>query len=204
MFNKKNYYIILLVFLFSLNLNASSWTDWKEVDTNSLVPIVFTDINDVIGNGTFYSWYSEGKLDAGKIAYQYWTENYTENGYLLINLIKMPPSFVITGSGNDKKYIRDQAEFILNVERKNNPLKGISKKDIERYRDVYNNVVPYVFFDYDNSVCIIIKKGYYRGVSGYEEDARDVETLVAVYCKQNGTIDQAFAQRLINSIEIKR
>ena len=93
---------------------------------------------------------------------------------------------------------------ILNVERKNNPLKGISKKDIERYRDVYNNVVPYVFFDYDNSVCVIIKKGYYRGTSGYEEDARDVETLVAVFCKQNGTIDQAFAQRLINSIEIKR
>ena len=204
MFNKKNYGIILLVLIFSLNSKASSWTDWKEVDTISFVPITFTDINDVIGNGTFYSWYSEGKLDAGKIAYQYWTENYTENGYLLINLIKMPPSFVITGSGNDKKYIRDQAEFILNVERKNNPLKGISKKDIERYRDVYNNVVPYVFFDYDNSVCIIIKKGYYRGVSGYEEDARDVETLVAVFCKQNGTIDQAFAERLINSIEIKK
>lgn len=204
MFNKKKYAIILLALLFSLNSKAGSWTDWKEVDTISFVPITFTDINDVIGNGTFYSWYSEGKLDAGKIAYQYWTENYTENGYLLINLIKMPPSFVITGSGNDKKYIRDQAEFILNVERKNNPLKGISKKDIERYRDVYNNVVPYVFFDYDNSVCIIIKKGYYRGVSGYEEDARDVETLVAVFCKQNGTIDQAFAQRLINSIEIKK
>ena len=204
MFNKKYYSIILFVFLFSLNSKAGSWTDWKEVDTNSLVPIIFTDINDVIGNGTFYSWSSEGKLDAGKIAYQYWIENYTENGYLLINLVKMPPSFVITGSGNDKKYIRDQAEFILNVERKNNPLKGISKKDIERYRDVYNNVVPYVFFDYDNSVCIIIKKGYYRGVSGYEEDARDVETLVAVFCKQNGTIDQAFAERLINSIEIKR
>ncbi len=204
MFNKKNYAIILLALLFSLNSKAGSWTDWKEVDNISFVPITFTDINDVIGNGTFYSWYSEGKLDAGKIAYQYWIENYTENGYLLINLIKMPPSFVITGSGNDKKYIRDQAEFILNVERKNNPLKGISKKDIERYRDVYNNVVPYVFFDYDNSVCIIIKKGYYRGVSGYEEDARDVETLVAVFCKQNGTIDQAFAQRLINSIEIKK
>ncbi len=204
MFNKKNYAIILLALLFSLNSKAGSWTDWKEVDTISFVPITFTDINDVIGNGTFYSWYSEGKLDAGKIAYQYWTENYTENGYLLINLVKMPPSFVITGSGNDKKYIRDQAEFILNVERKNNPLKGISKKDIERYRDVYNNVVPYVFFDYDNSVCIIIKKGYYRGTSGYEEDARDVETLVAVFCKQNGTIDQAFAQRLINSIEIKK
>lgn len=204
MFNKKKYAIILLALLFSLNSKAGSWTDWKEVDTISFVPITFTDINDVIGNGTFYSWYSEGKLDAGKIAYQYWTENYTENGYLLINLIKMPPSFVITGSGNDKKYIRDQAEFILNVERKNNPLKGISKKDIERYRDVYNNVVPYVFFDYDNSVCIIIKKGYYRGVSGYEEDARDVETLVAVFCKQNGTIDQAFAERLINSIEIKK
>ena len=204
MFNKKNYAIILLALLFSLNSKAGSWTDWKEVDTISFVPITFTDINDVIGNGTFYSWYSEGKLDAGKIAYQYWTENYTENGYLLINLVKMPPSFVITGSGNDKKYIRDQAEFILNVERKNNPLKGISKKDIERYRDVYNNVVPYVFFDYDNSVCIIIKKGYYRGTSGYEEDARDVETLVAVFCKQNGTIDQDFAQRLINSIEIKK
>ena len=204
MFNKKNYAIILLALLFSLNSKAGSWTDWKEVDTISFVPITFTDINDVIGNGTFYSWYSEGKLDAGKIAYQYWTENYTENGYLLINLIKMPPSFVITGSGNDKKYIRDQAEFILNVERKNNPLKGISKKDIERYRDVYNNVVPYVFFDYDNSVCVIIKKGYYRGTSGYEEDARDVETLVAVFCKQNGTIDQAFAERLINSIEIKK
>ena len=53
-----------------------------------------------------HSCSSEGKLDAGKIAYQYWIENYTENGYLLINLVKMPPSFVIASSGNDKKYIR--------------------------------------------------------------------------------------------------
>ena len=204
MLNKNNFFAILLVLLFSFNSKASSWTDWQEVDTASFVPIIFTDINDVIGNGTFYSWYSEGKMDAGKTAYQYWIENYTENGYLLINLVTMPPGFVIKGSGNDKKYIRDEAEFILNVDRKNNPLKDISKKDIERYRDVYNNVVPYVFFDYDNSVCIIIKKGYYKGESGYEEDARDVETLVAVFCKQNGPIDQTFAQRLINSIEIKK
>ena len=204
MSNKKNYFVILLVLLFSINTKASSWTDWQEVDTTSFVPITFTNINDVIGNGAFYSWISEGKMDAGKKAYQYWVENYTENGYLFIDLLIMPPGFVITGSGNDKKYLKDQAEYILNVDRKNNPLKSISKKDIERYRDVYNNVVPYVFFDYDNSACIIIKKGYYRGQSGYVEDSRDVETLVAVFCKQDGTINQAFAQRLINSIEIKK
>ena len=204
MFNKKNYGIILLVLLFSLNSKASSWTDWKEVDNISFVPIIFTDINDVIGNGTFYSWHSEGKMDAGKKAHQYWIENYTENGYLLISYLKMPPAWVIRDSGNDKKYLKQQAQFLLNLDRKNNPLKSISKKDIERFRDVYNNVVPYVFFDYDNSVCVIIKKGYYRNESGYVVAAEDDETLVAIFCKQNGTIDQAFAQRLINSIEIKK
>ena len=136
MSNKKNYFVILLVLLFSINTKASSWTDWQEVDTTSFVPIIFTDINDVIGNGAFYSWISEGKMDAGKKAYQYWVENYTENGYLFIDLLIMPPGFVITGSGNDKKYLKDQAQYILNVDRKNNPLKSISKKDIERYREI--------------------------------------------------------------------
>ena len=117
MFNKKNYGIILLVLLFSLNSKASSWTDWKEVDTISFVPIIFTDINDVIGNGTFYSWHSEGKMDAGKKAHQYWIENYTDKGYLFISYLKMPPTWLIRDSGNDKKYLKEQAKFLLNVDR---------------------------------------------------------------------------------------
>ena len=143
-------------------------------------------------------------MDAGKKAHQYLIENYTDNGYLFISYLKMPSGWVISDSGNDKKYIKQQAQFLLNVDRKNNPLKSISKKDIERFRDVYNNVVAYVFFDYDNSVCVIIKKGYYRNESGYVVAAEDDETLAAIFCKQNGIIDHAFAQRLINSIEIKK
>ena len=116
----------------------------------------------------------------------------------------MPPAWVIKDSGNDKKYLKQQAQILLNVDRKKNPLKSISKKDIERFRDVYNNVVPYVIFDYDNSVCVIIKKGYHKNESGYVVSANDDETLVAIFCKQNGIIDQAFVQRFINSIEIKK
>ena len=193
-----------VILFFSFNINAGSWTNWKQVDTHSFVPIIFTNLSDVIGNGPINSWYSENKLDAGKLAVNYWIENYTDQGYLLINYLKMPPAWYITDSGNDRKYLKEQAQFILNVERKSNPLKSISKKDIERYRDVYNNVVPYVLFDFDNSVCLIFKKGYYKNESGYVVAAHDDETLVGIFCKNNGSIDSSLVENIINSIDVKK
>ena len=72
----------------------------------------------------------------------------------------MPPGWHITGSGNDKKYIIRKGEYLLNIE--NNPLDRIKKRDIERYRDIHDNVVAYVYFDHEDLSCIIFKKGYFK------------------------------------------
>ena len=198
---KKVILTFILLFFLSLNLKASKWTDWK--DTN-FVPIKFNDIQQLIGNGSFINSYSEGKMDAGKKATQYWIENYSSEGYLILNYLKMPQGWIITDSGNDKKYIISEAQYLLNVDRKDNPIRKIKKRDIERYRDVHNNVVPYVFFDYENSSCIIFKKGFFKRDSGFVVSANDDETLSGVFCKNQDTIDQNFAHQLINSIQVKQ
>ena len=143
-------------------------------------------------------------MDAGKKAEQYWIENYSSEGFLLLSYLKMPQGWIITDSGNDKKYIISQAQYLLNIERKNNPIRKIKKRDIERYRDIYNNVVPYVFFDYEDSSCIIFKKGFFKRDSGFVASANDDETLSGVFCKNQGAIDQNFANQLIDSIQVKK
>ena len=120
-------------------------------------------------------------MDAGKKTHQYGWELYWK--WIFINsYLKMPPAWVIRDSGNDKKYLKQQAQFLLNLDRKNNPLKVLVKKDW-RFRDQYPIVNPLCIFDFDNLVCAIIKKGYYGNESGYVVAAEDDETLVAI-CKQ--------------------
>ena len=197
--------ILSLTTLISLILISSqiksakqTWTDWKEV---SYTPLEFGDIYSLIGDGSFTNWYSQGKMDAGKKAHQYWMENYTNKGFIIIEYLAMPPAWHITGSGNDKKYIISKGGYLLNTE--NNPLDRIKKRDIERYRDIYNNVVAYVYFDHEGSSCIIFKKGYFKNQSGYVPSTHDSETLVGIYCKDSGPIDEIFAHELIDLIQLK-
>ena len=196
-------FIITLIsfILFSTILKAveQTWTEWEKV---KYTPLEFEDISNLIGNGSFTNWYSEGKMDAGKKAQQFWIENYTNKGFIIIEYLAMPPGWHITGSGNDKKYIIRKSEYLLNTE--NNPLGRIKKRDIERYRDIHNNVVAYVYFDHEGSSCIIIKKGYFKNQSGYVASAHDSETLVGIFCKNSGTIDEIFAHQLIDAMELKK
>ena len=193
--------ILISLFLFSTILKAieQTWSDYEKIKYS---PLVFEDISSLIGNGSFTNWYSEGKMDAGKKAHHYWIENYTDKGFFVIEYLAMPPGWHITGSGNDKKFITKKAEYLLNT--KNNPLKRLKKRDIERHRDINNNVVAYVYFDFEGSSCIIFKKGYFRTQSGFVPSAHDSETLVGVFCKNSGTIDEIFAQQLIDSTELKQ
>ena len=85
-----------------------------------------------------------------------------------------------------------------------NAIESLKKRDIERYRDIHNNVVAYVYFDHEGSSCIIFKKGYFKTQSGYVPSSHDSETLVGVFCKNSGTIDEIFAHQLINSMELKQ
>ena len=62
---------LISLILFSTILKAveQTWTDWEQVKYS---PLGFEDISNLIGNGSFEYWYSEGKLDAGKKGEQYW------------------------------------------------------------------------------------------------------------------------------------
>ena len=191
--------ISLILFSTILKAVEQTWTDWEKVTYS---PLVFEDISNLIGNGSFTNWHSEGKMDAGKKAHHYWIENYTNKGFIIIDYLAMPPAWVITGSGNDKKYLIRKAEYLLNT--KNNPLKRLKKRDIERYRDIHDNVVAYVYFDHEGSSCIIFKKGYFKNQSGYVASAQDSETLVGIFCKNSGTVDEIFAHQLIDAMEVKK
>ena len=200
---KKIPFLIVLIslILFSTILKAveQTWTDWEKVKYS---PLEFEDISNLIGNGSFEHWYSEGKLDAGKKGEQYWIQNYTDKGFIIIEYLAMPPGWVIAGSGNDKKYIIRKSGYLLNTN--NPPLDRIKKRDIHRYRDIYDNVVAYVYFDHEGSSCLIFKKGYFKNTSGYVASAQDSETLVGIFCKNSGTIDEIFAHQLIDAMELKK
>ena len=199
---KKSLLILTLISLLFISTQIKSakqtWADWKEV---TYIPLEFGDINILIGDGPFTNWYSEGRMDAGKKAHQYWIENYTNKGFIIIEYLAMPAAWHISNSGNDKKYIIQKGEYLLNTE--NNPLERIKKRDIERYRDIYNNVVAYVYFDHEGSSCVIFKKGYFKNQSGYVPSTHDSETLVGIYCTEYGTIDEIIAHEFIDAVQVK-
>lgn len=195
-------FIIFILILFNCNIVLSSdWTEWREISNQSL-PLKIDNISDIIGQSEFSGWISEANFQGGK-AKNYWIENYFTKGFILIDYLKFPPTWVIRDSGNDKKYIISKVGYLLNLDRRNNPIKNISKKDIERYRDVENNVVPHVFFQFENQECLIINKGYYKRETGYIRSVEDDETLSILFCKNSGIINSNTAQILIDSIQIK-
>jgi len=132
-------------------------------------------------------------------------ENYSDKGFLLIEHVKFPPAWVIRKSGNDKKYISMKTAWLLNVDDRDNPLKKIRKKEITRYRDLEDNVVAYVHFKFENSGCVVFKKGYYTQESGYVTAADDDETLVALFCSNNDTfINDSDVEGIIEGINVKQ
>jgi hypothetical protein len=194
-------FLISIILLSSNYVRASKWSEWKEI-SNQSIPLNFISIDNLIGNSNFSGWITEAKLQGGK-AKQYWIESYFSEGFILIDYIKFPPAWVITGSENDRKYIISKAGNLLGLERKNNPIKNISKKDIERYRDIENNVTPYVYFQFDNQECVIFNKGYYKRESGYIQSVEDDETLTVLFCKYSGLIENDFVHKLIDSIQLR-
>ena len=199
--NSLKIFLVSIILLSSNLVWASKWSEWKEISSQS-IPLNFNSIDSLIGNSDFSGWITEAKLQGGK-AKQYWIENYFSEGFILIDYIKFPPAWVITGSENDRKYIISKVGNLLGLERKNNPIKNISKKDIERYRDVENNVTPHIYFQFDNKECVIFNKGYYKREAGYIQSAEDDETLTVLFCKNSGVIENDFVHALIDSIQLK-
>mgnify|MGYP006209457575 CR=1 FL=1 len=194
-------FLVSIILLSSNHVWANEWSEWKELSRQS-IPLNFNNVDSLIDNSDFSGWMSEQKLQGGK-AKQYWIENYFSEGFIIIDYYKLPAGWIITGSQNDRKYIISKVEYLLNIERKNNPIKDISKKDIERYRDVENNVTPHVYFQFDSQECVVFNKGYFKRDSGYRESSDDDETLSVLFCKNSGVIEKDFAHKLIDSIQLK-
>lgn len=193
--------LVSIILLLSNNVLASEWSEWKEI-SNQSIPLNFNNIDDLIGNSDFSGWATEAKLQGGD-AKQYWIENSFSEGFILIDYYKLPPAWVITGSENDRKYITSKVGNFLGLENKNNPLKNISKKDIDRYRDVENNVTAYIYFQFENQECVVFKKGYYKRDFGYTQAVEDDETLTVLFCKYSGFIENDFVHQLIDSIQVR-
>ena len=197
----KKLFIIALVFFITSFAKAADWGEWKTINS-SAIPLNLNNISNIIGQTSFSAWRMDGKFEGAK-GFVIWVENYSNEGKLIIEYVKFPPAWVIVGSGNDKKLLINKTASLLNVDKKNNPLKRLSKNEIERYRDIENNVVPHVFFSYDNNSCLVFNKGYYKRESGYVKSSEDDETLTAVFCKYSGSLSESDAHQLIDSIQVK-
>tara|TARA_Y100001970_G_C13882050_1_gene674315 strand:+ start:103 stop:702 length:600 start_codon:yes stop_codon:yes gene_type:complete len=198
----KKLFISILILFFSNFAIADEWSQWKSINANA-IPLSFNNINNVIGDLNPDAWKTEASFDGSK-AFQIWVENYSNIGSLIIDYIKFPPTWVIKGSANDRNYIKEAALRLLGVDKKNNPLKNLSKSEIERYRDTENNVVPYVFFSFENQVCIIFNKGYYKREDGFINSPDDDETLTVLFCKYEGNISESDVNNLIDGIQVKQ
>ena len=193
--------IISMLVFFSKSINAGEWSEWKEVPI-SAIPLNYERIYNILKSPKISSWLSKANLEGGK-AFNYYINITSSLGFARINYLKFPPGWVITGSENDRKYLISNVEFLLNIKNKNNPIKNVSKKNIERYRDINNTVVPYLFFSYNDENCMIINKGYHKRETGYTQSVEDDETLSILFCKNNDEINKDDAIEIINSILVK-
>ena len=193
--------IIFLFFSFSKTTIAGDWSEWQEISISS-IPLEYEGIYEILKSPKISSWLSEANLQGGK-ARNYYIDIASSAGFARIDYLKFPPAWVISGSENDRKYMISKVEFLLNIENKNNPIKNISKKNIERYRDVNNTVVPHIYFSYNDKNCIIANKGYHKRETGYVQSVEDDETLSILFCKNSGTINEVSAIKIINSILVK-
>ena len=200
MFYKKFLFFLFFLVL-STNTYAGTWSDWENADTSQLKISIDSNISDIIGDTNINSWKSDGKMKGGKKAFQSWSEKLTNEITLFISHYKLPDGWFITGSDNDRKYLIGQNAYMLNVKKKDNPIKKLNKKEIERHRDTEGNVVAYTTYDYLNKVCVIFFKEYYKADSGYTDVANADETITVVLCKKSLQENEVIS--LIESINRK-
>ena len=154
MFYKKFLFILFFLVL-STNSYAGTWSDWQSANTSQLKISIDSNISDLIGDTKINSWISDGKMKGGKKGSQSWSEKLTNEITLFISHYKLPDGWFIPGSDNDRKYLIRQNAYMLNVEKKDNPIKKLNMNEIERHRDTEGNVVAYTTYDYLNKTCVI-------------------------------------------------
>lgn len=197
----KKFLICLFFLVLSTNSYAGTWSDWENANASQLKISIDSNISDIIGDTNINSWKSDGKLKGGKKGFHSWSEKLTNTITLYISHYKLPSGWFISGSDNDRKYLIRQNAYMLNIEKKNNPIKKLNKKEIERYRDTEGVVVAYTTYDYLNKVCVIFFKEYYKSDSGYTDVANADETITVVLCKKSLQENEVIS--LIESINRK-
>ncbi len=196
----KYLFITFILFISSSVIASVEWSEWKEIKFSQVPLKIDISINNEIGDTSFQAWRMNGNFN-GKKAFLIWLENNSNIGKLIIEYTKYPPGWAITGSENDRKYLISNTARMLGLEKKNNPLKNLKKNEIERYRDMKNNVVPFTFFENKGNTCVIFNKGFYKVDDGFRDSALDDETISAVFCKNSGTISKSSLHILIDAIQ---
>ena len=200
MFYRK-FLCISFFLLLSTNSYASTWGDWQSINTSLLKISIDSNISDIIGDTKIISWKSDGKMKGGRKAFHSWSEKSTNEITLFISHYKLPEGWTIGGSDNDRKYLIAQNAYMLNVEEKDNPIKKLNKKEIERYRDTEGKIATYTTYDYQNKVCVIFFKEYFKADSGYADSSNADETITVVLCKKSLQENEVIS--LIESINRK-
>jgi len=199
MFYKK-YLFIIFFLLLSKNCYAE-WGDWQEINTSQLKISIDPSISDIIGDTNIDSWKSDGKMKGGKKAFQSWSEKITSEITLFIKHFKLPEGWVIEGSENDRTYLINENKWMLNIEKKDNPIRKLNKNDIERHRDNQGTVVAYTTYDYQNKVCVIFFKEFYKADAGFSNVSEADETITVLLCKKS--LQENEVTSLIESINRK-
>tara|TARA_Y100001936_G_scaffold161720_1_gene157953 strand:+ start:51 stop:656 length:606 start_codon:yes stop_codon:yes gene_type:complete len=194
--------LFLLIILFSYQVFASEWSPFEEINFSRTFIKIDENSSDIIGSLNPSAWITTAKLE-GATASESFIQNFSDKGFLYINHVRMPPAWSIRYSGNDKRYIKDKTAWMLNIDNRKNPIKKLSKKDITRYRDYENNVVPYVYFEFEGSDCVVFKKGFSTQESGYEKSKDDDETLITIFCSYVASLSDQDVESIIDSVNIK-
>lgn len=179
-------FLIIFLIFFSKNIYSAEWSNYQELSNSKLTVKIDMSLESLIGTISPSAWISKANLE-GKPAFSILMENFSNSGFLYIDHTKFPPAWIIRGSGNDKKFIKKNTAWLLNIDESQSPLKSLRKSNIKRYRDAEDNVVPYVKFEFDGMGCMVFKKGYYTQESGYVTSANDDETMFALYCSYEQT-----------------
>ena len=196
-----NKLVLVLFILFTQNAFSSGWSNYQEIRASSIEIRFDQNIQQIVGNLSLEVWRSETKFD-GKRATDTLIQNFSDDGYLIMSHVKFPPTFVIVGSGNDRKFIAKQIPWLLNIDDRDSPIRKIRKKDLIKYRDIQDIVVPYVLFGYEDNTCVVFKKGYYTQESGYHRAAEDDEYIIGLYCDYDNNLDMNQVESLIDSITL--
>ena len=197
----RNFLCILFFLVLSTNSYANTWSDWQSTNTSQLKISIDSNISDIIGDTKINSWISNGKMKGGKKAFHSWSEKITSEITLFIKHFKLPEGWVIEGSENDRKYLINENKWMWNIEKKDNPIRKLDKNNIERHRDNQGTVVAYTTYDYQNKVCVIFFKEFYKADSGFTNVSEADETITVLLCKKSLQENEVIS--LIESINRK-